>query len=52
MERYFLYMPLMHCESLEVHDEARRVFHKLAKDHEEANPDLHKFFQGVVKFEV
>lgn len=51
LERYFLYMPLMHCEVPEVHVEAHRLFQKLADDHKD-NPELHKILQYVVKFEV
>ncbi|XP_024385515.1 uncharacterized protein [Physcomitrium patens] len=51
LERYFLYMPLMHSESLEVHAIAHRMFQKLTDDHKD-NPELYKFFQDVVKFEI
>lgn len=50
LERYFLYMPLMHSESLQVHEEANRMFQKLVDDHKDV-PELHEFFLGVLKFE-
>ena len=51
LERYFLYMPLMHSESLEVHKEAEVVFQKLVEDNKD-NPELYDLFRSVVKFLV
>ncbi|KAG0504323.1 hypothetical protein KC19_7G024700 [Ceratodon purpureus] len=50
LERYFLYMPLMHSENPQVHVEAQRLFQKLADEHKDS-PELHKMLQYVVKFE-
>ena len=51
LERYFLYMPMMHSENPQVHVEALRLFQKLADDHKD-NPGLYQMFLGGVKFEV
>ncbi|MCA9631579.1 MAG: DUF924 domain-containing protein [Myxococcales bacterium] len=47
VERPFLYMPLMHSETLEAQDQALRVFEQLA---ETADGELRKSFENNVKF--
>lgn len=44
-------MPLMHSESLEVHEVSEQMFRGLADDYQDV-PQLHKLLTGSLDFEV
>lgn len=50
IERWFLYLPLMHSENLEDHDISERVFQELA-DEFSANKKLHEQLLNTLAFE-
>ncbi|CAM6041982.1 unnamed protein product [Sphagnum compactum] len=50
VERIFLYMPLMHSESLEAHEVSEQMFRGLADDYQDV-PQLHKLLTNSLNFE-
>jgi uncharacterized protein (DUF924 family) len=51
-ERSFFYLPLMHAESLALHDQATREYAALLEDARAAYPDATALFEGNVAYEA